>query len=56
VTQGTVAGAPVALPAHEVHHRGTGLLAQGTSSRTDHKVIGIQYAVTGLLFLSLASR
>src|ERR1700741_3704522 len=36
--------------AHEVHHEDLGFWRKYVFS-TDHKVIGIQYAVTGLLFL-----
>ena len=36
--------------AHEAHHEELGFLRKYVFS-TDHKVIGIQYAVTGLLFL-----
>ena len=36
--------------AHEVHHEELGFWRKYVFS-TDHKVIGIQYAVTGLLFL-----
>src|SRR3954447_6474541 len=36
--------------AHEPHHEALGFWRQYVFS-TDHKVIGIQYAVTGLLFL-----
>ena len=36
--------------AHEVHHHELGFWRKYVFS-TDHKVIGIQYAVTGLLFL-----
>jgi hypothetical protein len=41
--------------AHEAPSRGARLLAR-VRLLDDHKVIGIQYAVTGLLFLSSASR
>src|SRR4029453_18143577 len=36
--------------AHEVHHEVLGFWRKYIFS-TDHKVIGIQYAITGLLFL-----
>ena len=36
--------------AHEVHHEELGFWRKYVFS-TDHKVIGIQYAITGLLFL-----
>ena len=42
--------APRAHVAHEAHHEALGFWRQYVFS-TDHKVIGIQYAVTGLLFL-----
>jgi cytochrome c oxidase subunit I len=42
--------APKAHGAHEPHHEELGFWRQYVFS-TDHKVIGIQYAVTGLLFL-----
>ena len=46
--------AAVAVPrphvAHEVHHEELGFVRTYVFS-TDHKVIGIQYAITGLLFL-----
>ena len=48
-TTGTVA-APGAHAPHEAHHEELGFLRKYVFS-TDHKVIGIQYAVTGLLFL-----
>ena len=46
---GTVA-APTPHVAHEAHHEELGFWRKYIFS-TDHKVIGIQYAVTGLLFL-----
>src|SRR5437868_10595096 len=46
---GSVAAHP-AHPAHEVHHEELSFWRKYVFS-TDHKVIGIQYAVTGLLFL-----
>src|SRR5919197_2699543 len=46
---GTVAAHP-SHPAHEVHHEELSFWRKYVFS-TDHKVIGIQYAVTGLLFL-----
>src|SRR5215510_5852122 len=46
--KGVVARRPHA--AHEVHHEELGFWRKYVFS-TDHKVIGIQYAVTGLLFL-----
>ena len=46
---GTVA-APPAHGAHEAHHEELGFWRKYVFS-TDHKVIGIQYGVTGLLFL-----
>src|SRR5262245_37571105 len=42
--------APTSHAGHEVHHEELGFLWKYVFS-TDHKVIGIQYAVTGLLFL-----
>jgi cytochrome c oxidase subunit 1 len=42
--------APPSHVAHEVHHEELGFWRQYVFS-TDHKVIGIQYAITGLLFL-----
>ena len=36
--------------AHEVHHEELGFWRKYVFS-TDHKVIGIQYGITGLLFL-----
>ncbi|HEX5032293.1 MAG TPA: cbb3-type cytochrome c oxidase subunit I [Candidatus Eisenbacteria bacterium] len=45
-----VVGAPPAHVAHGVHHEELGFWRKYVFS-TDHKVIGIQYAVTGLLFL-----
>jgi cytochrome c oxidase subunit 1 len=45
-----VAAAPKPHVAHEAHHEDLGFLRKYVFS-TDHKVIGIQYAVTGLLFL-----
>jgi len=45
-----VVDAPKAPVAHEAHHEELGFWRQYVFS-TDHKVIGIQYAVTGLLFL-----
>jgi cytochrome c oxidase subunit 1 len=42
--------APKSHVAHEVHHEELGFWRKYVFS-TDHKVIGIQYAVTGLLFL-----
>src|SRR5687767_15973028 len=42
--------APGPHVAHEVHHEELGFWRKYVFS-TDHKVIGIQYAVTGLLFL-----
>ncbi len=42
--------APKPHAAHEVHHEELGFWRKYVFS-TDHKVIGIQYAVTGLLFL-----
>ena len=42
--------APKPHVAHEVHHEELGFWRKYVFS-TDHKVIGIQYAVTGLLFL-----
>jgi cytochrome c oxidase subunit 1 len=38
------------VPGHDAHHEGLGFLRRWVFS-TDHKVIGIQYAVTGLCFL-----
>ena len=38
------------LGAHEAHHEELGFWRKYVFS-TDHKVIGIQYGVTGLLFL-----
>src|ERR671931_865238 len=46
---GTVAAHPSHV-AHEVHHEELGFWRKYIFS-TDHKVIGIQYSVTGLLFL-----
>jgi len=46
---GSVAAHPTHAP-HEVHHEELGFWRKYVFS-TDHKVIGIQYAVTGLLFL-----
>ena len=46
---GTVAD-PTAHGAHEAHHEELGFWRKYVFS-TDHKVIGIQYGVTGLLFL-----
>src|ERR671930_750352 len=45
-----VAHPPKSHVAHEVHHEELGFWRKYVFS-TDHKVIGIQYAVTGLLFL-----
>src|SRR4026208_1514234 len=42
--------APKPHVAHEVHHEELGFWRKYVFS-TDHKVIGIQYAITGLLFL-----
>ena len=42
--------APKPHVAHEVHHEELGFWRKYVFS-TDHKVIGIQYSVTGLLFL-----
>jgi cytochrome c oxidase subunit 1 len=42
--------APPSHVAHEAHHEELGFWRQYVFS-TDHKVIGIQYAITGLLFL-----
>ena len=42
--------APTSHAGHEVHHEELGFLWKYVFS-TDHKVIGIQYAITGLLFL-----
>src|SRR5215212_7150965 len=42
--------APHSHVAHEVHHEELGFWRKYIFS-TDHKVIGIQYAITGLLFL-----
>ena len=42
--------APKPHVAHEAHHEELGFWRKYVFS-TDHKVIGIQYAVTGLLFL-----
>ena len=42
--------APTTHAAHEVHHEELGFWRKYVFS-TDHKVIGIQYAITGLLFL-----
>src|SRR5689334_24975446 len=42
--------APKAHGAHEAHHEELGFWRHYVFS-TDHKVIGIQYAVTGLIFL-----
>ena len=42
--------APTTHAGHEVHHEELGFWRKYVFS-TDHKVIGIQYAVTGLLFL-----
>jgi cytochrome c oxidase subunit I len=47
--EGMPAHAPGA-PAHEVHHEELGFWSRYVFS-TDHKTIGIQYTVTGLLFL-----
>ena len=47
--------APKQHGAHEVHHEELGFWRKYVFS-VDHKVIGIQYAITGLLFLSSASR
>ena len=45
-----VAAAPGAHVTHEAHHEAPGFWRKYVFS-TDHKVIGIQYAITGLLFL-----
>src|SRR6202008_2449238 len=52
MSEPTRPSAVVAPPhaAHEVHHEELGFWRKYVFS-TDHKVIGIQYAVTGLLFL-----
>ncbi len=42
--------APKPHVAHEAHHEELGFWRKYVFS-TDHKVIGIQYAITGLLFL-----
>src|SRR4029450_14148236 len=42
--------APTPHGAHDVHHETLGFWRKYVFS-TDHKVIGIQYAITGLLFL-----
>ena len=42
--------APKPHVAHEVHHEELGFWRKYVFS-TDHKVIGIQYAITGMLFL-----
>ena len=42
--------APKAHGAHEAHHEELGFWRKYVFS-VDHKVIGIQYAITGLLFL-----
>src|SRR5919197_1421046 len=47
-----VAHPPKPHVAHEVHHEELGFWRKYVFS-TDHKVIGIQYAITGLLFLLL---
>ena len=51
---GTVAP-PTSHVAHEVHHEELGFWRKYVFS-TDHKVIGIQYAITGLLFLLFGFR
>ena len=49
MSQAAVA-APTPHAAHEAHHEELGFWRKYVFS-TDHKVIGIQYAITGLLFL-----
>ncbi len=46
---------PTPHDAHEEHHEALGFWRKYVFS-VDHKVIGIQYAVTGLLFLLSAFR
>src|ERR671925_1511717 len=50
MTEPAAVATPKPHVAHEVHHEELGFWRKYVFS-TDHKVIGIQYAVTGLLFL-----
>ena len=50
MTQPGAIAAPGSHVAHEAHHEELGFWRKYVFS-TDHKVIGIQYAVTGMLFL-----
>src|SRR5437762_1175867 len=50
MSQPVAVAAPKPHDAHEAHHEPLGFWRKYVFS-TDHKVIGIQYAVTGLLFL-----
>ena len=50
MSQPAAVAAPPPHVAHEAHHEELGFWRKYVFS-TDHKVIGIQYAITGLLFL-----
>ena len=50
MSQPGAVAAPTPHGAHEPHHEALGFWRKYVFS-TDHKVIGIQYAITALLFL-----